>query len=321
MIRTYILILLIANALISIAQQTPLTSLAYKDRFKIIPAYAGMEGTLMGSAIYRNQWQNLTGHPQGIDISIHCPIYKLGASMGLSLGKEEIGLESHTFIKPSFHKVSKINDFLITAGIEAEFYWTAFNSESARTPDGDYSGPDINHADPGLSNNGGTHGFTDFGLSVYAIWNRFHAGVAIEKILESNKDNKPYPWSNRRNLTILCAADYMLFNLNFQTQVVLHSDFLKLQSDLFTGIDYNGSIFGGIHMRGYNGNSLESLGLSLGFSLSKNIQLAYCHEFYIGSIPVSAVSGSQEIGLFYNLGKAFGLGKSPRIIHSPRYSD
>lgn len=303
------------------SQQSSLSSLAYKDKYRINPAYAGMEGTLMGSAVYRNQWQNLSGHPQGIDVSVHFPVYQWGSAFGMLLGQDELGLERHLFIKPSFHKVSRINDLLFTAGIQAEFNWISFSSESARTPEGNYQGQNLDHKDPAISNQAGSIGLIDIGLSVYLTWHRFQGGLSVEKLLQSKNGSQPFPWSNKRCIKAIGSTEFDWLNLKFQAQVLLYSDFIKVQTDLFSGFEYNGSIFGGIHFRGYDGNSLESLGLSLGFSLSKNIQVAYCHEFYIGPIPVNYIAGNQEIGFFYNFGKAFGLGKPPRIIHSPRYSD
>lgn len=295
--------------------------MVYKDRYRVIPAYAGMEGTLMGSGVYRNQWQSLPGHPQGIDLSIHFPVYKLGSAAGMLIGQDELGLERHSFIKPSFHKVLKLRDVLLSAGFQAEFDWINFNSELARTPEGDYQGQNVDHNDPRLLNREGSVGIFDLGLSFYFIWKRFQGGIAVEKLLEAKNESTPFPWTNRRTIKAIGSTDFKWRDLDLQAQILIYTDFVKVQTDLFSGFDYHGSIFGGIHLRGYNGNSLESLGISLGFSLSKSIQVAYCHEFYVGQIPVNYVTGNQEIGLFYNFGKAFGLGKPPRIIHSPRYSD
>lgn len=306
---------------VSMAQQSPLSSLAYKDKYRMIPAYAGLEGTLAGSAIYRNQWQNLPGHPQGIDLAVHCPVYKWGSALGVLIGQDELGLERHNYIRPSFNKVIKWNEVLLTPGIDLEMDWLSFRSELARTPDGNYPGNGLDHNDPELLNQGGTRSIFDFGVSVFASWHRLQAGLAVEKLLESGSKGPPLPWKNRRSIKFLISNDFEWNSATIFTQLLAYSDLIKLQTDFFCGFDYTGNIFGGIHLRGYNANSLESLGLSVGFNLSKNIQLAYCHEFYIGKIPVSYVSSSQELGLFYNFGKAFGLGKPARIIHSPRYSD
>jgi type IX secretion system PorP/SprF family membrane protein len=302
-------------------QQSPLSSLIYKDKYRVIPAFAGMEGTLMGSGVYRNQWHSFPGHPQSIDLSIHFPIYRWGSSAGILIGQDELGLERHSFIKPSFHKVLKLNGVLLSAGLQAEFNWINFNSGLARTPEGDYQGQNFDHNDPRLLNSESSLGTFDLGLSCYAIWGKFQGGISIEKLLQTKNESQPFPWANRRTIKAIGSKDFKWLDLDFKAQLLIYSDFVKVQADLFSGFDYHGSIFGGIHFRGYNGNSLESLGFSLGFSLSKSIQVAYCHEFYVGQIPVNYVTGNQEIGLFYNFGKAFGLGKPPRIIHSPRYSD
>jgi type IX secretion system PorP/SprF family membrane protein len=303
------------------AQQSPLSSLAYRDRFSINPSYAGLEGTLAAAGLYRNQWQAISGHPRSIVLNFHCPVYKWGSAIGMSMGQDQLGLERHIFFKPGIHKISKLSGILIATGIHADLDWISFDSELARTGDGIYQSGSVEHNDPQLLNQTGSRAIMDFGISAYLIWQNIQAGFTIEKLLETGKKDKPFPFRNRRNIKANLSYDYKWNQLILQALAVINTDLLKVQTDLFSGFDYNGSIFGGIHLRGYNANSFESLGLSLGFSLGKQLNLAYCHEFYIGILPANVVSSSQEIGLFYNFGKAFGLGKTPRIIYSPRYSD
>jgi type IX secretion system PorP/SprF family membrane protein len=303
------------------AQQGLLSSLAYKDKYRAIPAFAGMEGTIMGSFVYRNHWQGFPGNPKTLDLSLHSPYYRWGAAFGLLMGQDKLGLEQHSYIKPSIHKVINLGKVLFSAGIQAEFYWLNLDLDAARTPEGDYPGGNIDHNDPRLANQTSDERNADLGISVFLLWEKYQFGVSLEKLFQSHQSGAPIPWTNRRNLKLLVSRRLDWNDIAFELQCLVHSDFVRLQTEIFSGIEYNGNIFGGVHLRGYNGNSLESIGFSLGLRLSKQIQMAYCHEFNIGSVSSNFNQGNQEIGLFYNFGKAFGLGKAPRIIYNPRYSD
>ncbi|MBK6546869.1 MAG: PorP/SprF family type IX secretion system membrane protein [Saprospiraceae bacterium] len=314
-------VLLVLSLLRGFGQQTPLSTLIYKDKYRINPAYAGLEGTLFASGIYRNQWQNFEGNPQTMDISFNCPLYRIGSGMGITFGQDKLGIQKNHYVKPSINKVWKSSTWLVSIGLQSEFYWFSLNSNAVRTPQGEYQGGNLDHKDNQISNLNGSINIMDLGLSCFVQRGPFELGIAIEKLLESKKDQMVFPWQNNRTVKGFMGAQFDWFSINFIEQIVVLSDFKQSQIDFFSGFEYNGNIFGGVHVRGYNGNSFESLGVSFGFSLSKQLKMAYGHEFYMGSIPQQLNGGSQELGIFYNFGRAFGLGKAPKIIHSPRYSD
>ncbi len=303
------------------AQQGLISSLAYKDKYRIIPGFAGMEGTLLGSAVYRNHWQGFPGQAKTTDVSIHSPFYKWGSALGLLMGQDKLGLEQHIYFKPSIHKVMIYGPLLISAGIQADLNWLQIDLNAARTPDGSYPGGQIDHNDPMLADQISRQVLADFGINLYLMWNKYQLGMSLEKIVQSQHSQYPLPWTNRRNFKLLVSRTFEWNKFKFEGQFIVHSDFVRFQTEIFSGFEYNGNIFGGIHLRGYNGNSLESAGFSVGLRLSKKFQMAYCQEFYLGTIPNNIIQGSQEIGVFYTFGKAFGLGKAPRIIYNPRYSD
>lgn len=313
--------IVVVFGMIGVCQQSSLVSLAYKDPFRIIPSSGGLKGTLMGSGIYRNQWQGLDGHPKGVDLSLHFPIFQISSTSGVSIGQEKLGLETHTFLKPGIYKVIKSDSWIWSIGLQAEFDWISFDSKLARTPEGNYQNPEVDHKDPLVSNQQGSQGIFDFGVSSFISWKQFSFGINVEKLLESSQAAADFPWKNRRNLKILGLFEYEWMKILWKPHLLIYTDFNQLQADFIASFEYGSGIFGGIHLRGFDNNSLESMGLSFGFDISKSLQLAYCHEFYIGAIPAGIPSSSQEIGLFYNLGKAFGLGRPPKIIHNPRYSD
>lgn len=304
-----------------IGQQTSLITQASRDPYFVNAAYAGLEGTLIASAHYRNQWFKLDGHPQTILVASHFPIYKIKSGFGFSLGQDQIGLQTEVFIKPSFNHVWNFNSWLVSGGVQIDLKSLAFNSINARTPDGEYSNGQVDHQDQQLSNTDLNGGFFDLGLAVFIQRAHYKFGISADRLLESGSLKNTLLYNNNREFRALGITDWEWEQFTFRGGFLLYTDLNRFQSDIFSNFEYNGNIFGGLHVRGYDGSSMESLGITAGFALTRKLHLAYTHEFYLGKIDKGLVTGSQEMGLYYNLGRAVGLGKAPRIIHSPRYSD
>lgn len=304
-----------------IGQQTSLITQAARDPYFVNAAYAGLEGTLVASGHYRNQWFKLEGHPQTILVASHFPIYKIKSGFGFSLGQDQIGLQREVFFKPSFNRVWNLNSWLISGGIQLDFKSLAFNSINARTPEGEYTNGQIDHQDQLLANSDLNGGFIDMGLAIFIQRANYKLGISAERLLETGSSKTGLLYKNNREFQALGLADWEWATIKIRGGFLLYTDLNRFQSDIFSNFEYNGNIFGGLHVRGYNGSSMESLGITAGFALTRKLHLAYTHEFYIGKIDKGLVTGSQEMGLYYNLGRAVGRGKAPRIIHSPRYSD
>lgn len=315
----YIASLLIVN--IVLGQQSSLFSLHHTDVYRVIPAFAGMEGTLFASILYRDQWQGLEGHPRTLDLSINMPLYWLASGAGINISKDELGLSNITAIKPSWNKVVHSGEVLWSVGLQLSYVHYSFNGELARTPDGNYLPLPIRHNDPYLSERKTSFSLLDGGLSGVAFYRNYKMGFLVSNLLESKTSNDLNQWQNKRHYYILIGGEYQIGSWTISPEVLVQSTISQTQNNLFLGIDHNGSIFGGLHFRGYDDYSLESFGVSAGFRLSENLSVAYAHEFYLGKLRLNPDLKTQEFGLFYQFGKNFGLGKKPRIQFSPRYFD
>lgn len=302
-------------------QQSSLFSLASKDVYRIIPAMAGQEGTLFASGLFRSQWQNIEGHPQTFDFSVNLPLYWIQSGCGFSLGKDELGLSQLVYFRPSYNLVFKSEAILWSGGLHLIYNNLRFQGDLARTPEGQYLAGSIDHLDPLVPTTTVSLHILDGGVSLALLYRNWQIGLSVNQILESHTRNENLAWKNRRHYQILTSyhAEIERFIIKPQCLVSLNGN--RVQADFFTGFEYNGNVFGGIHFRGYDDRSLESVGISVGFKLSKRISLAYAHEFYLGKLSGDSQLQTQEFGLFYHFGKAIGLGIKPRIEYSPRYAD
>lgn len=303
------------------AQQISLQGFAYKDPFKLIPAFGGLEGTIVGSATFRNQWQGLSGHPQTFDVRLNLPLYWIRSGAGWVMGKDETGLSQQIYIQPSFNRVFHFNKLLMSLAVQMQYAYHSFDGSLVQTPEGEYNGGQVDHQDPLLDKSKRSFQMLDAGFSVAFEYSGFKFGWAGTGLFESGKAAFPALYKNRRHHIIYTSYQGALGAIKYFPSLSVYTDLHKTQTEIFLGGTYNGNIFGGIHLRGYNDESLESLGISFGFELSSRWSVAYLHEFYLGKIPVSAVQRSQEFGLFYHFGKAIGQGRKPPVLKSPRYLD
>ncbi|MBK9108370.1 MAG: type IX secretion system membrane protein PorP/SprF [Saprospiraceae bacterium] len=303
------------------AQQLSLQGFSYKDPYKLIPAFGGLEGTIVGSATFRNQWQGLNGHPQTFDVRLHLPLYWIRSGAGLAMGKDETGLSQQIYLQPSFNRVFHFNKILWSFAVQLQYAYHSFDGRLVQTPDGDYTGGRVEHRDPLLDNSKSSFQMLDAGFSLALEYSGIKFGCAATSLFESGKAAFPVLYKNRRHYVIYTSYQGMVGSFKYFPSLSVYTDLNKTQTEIFLGGAYNGNIFGGIHLRGYHDESLESMGISFGFELSSKWSVAYLHEFYLGKIPVSAVQRSQEFGLFYNFGKAIGQGRKPPVLKSPRYLD
>ncbi|MBK8955988.1 MAG: PorP/SprF family type IX secretion system membrane protein [Saprospiraceae bacterium] len=303
------------------AQQISLQGFHYKDPYKLIPAFGGLEGTLFASATFRNQWQGIAGQPQTFDLRVNLPLYLINSGAGLAIGKDETGLGQILYVQPSFNRVFHFDQLLFSAAAQFQYAYHNFSGQLARTPDGDYTNGQIDHKDPLLDTRSSNFQRWDAGISVAFQYDLYKFGLAVSGIFENGKASLPVPYRNTRHYLLHASYEWAWGRFKFLPTFALYSDLKSSQTEIFLGGEYNGNIFGGMHIRGYDDNSIESLGISFGFELSSKWSVGYLHEFYLGKITGSQLPKSQEFGLFYHFGKAIGEGKKPPVLRSPRYFD
>jgi type IX secretion system PorP/SprF family membrane protein len=309
-------------------QQQPLLGSSLNNPFSLIPACAGLEGTLAAHAIYREQWQRVEGNPASFLFSVNTPLYSLlpgtpwvGSGAGMVAFRDHTGLTERIGVRPSFNGVFRFRPLLISASIHLEGSLNRFSGDRARTPEGEYEPGTIDHKDPALFAGSSQIGLLDAGASVAIQYRSALLGLSANNFLGSYSKNRTHPWTNARHYLLLANWTFKYGPWELKPQFVVYTDFLRFQTEVSVGAVYNGNIFGGVLYRGYNDRSNESLGLSFGFRLSDHWTAGYLHELRLGQ-PASEVFGqSQEFSLFYRLGRAFGSRQKPPILRSPRYLD
>jgi len=89
-----------------------------------------------------------------------------------------------------------------------------------------------------------------------------------------------------------------------------------VQTDIFTSIKY-GNIFGGIQVRGYSGNSLESFSLMGGIKFNDRYTISYSFDVLVNALR-QVSDGTHELMLKYSFQNEINTGLPPRTMYSPR---
>ena len=90
-LRTALLVITIATAALSRAQQDPMYSMYMWNMLSVQPGYAGSADVLNATALSRVQWAAINGAPVTHSLSAHAPINMRSLGAGGSLVHDRIG--------------------------------------------------------------------------------------------------------------------------------------------------------------------------------------------------------------------------------------
>ncbi len=160
--------------ILSAQQDVILTKYSFNGMF-FNPAVAGSTGEEQGSAFlhYRDQWMGLDGSPKTFLAGTEFNLFKDRIGLGLTLGRESIGVDSRTDVMTNYSYRVKLSDGYLALGIRAgfNFYKSALDA--------------INHTDAGdrIYDQGNiNYAMFSVGSGVYFYQKNFFAGFSIPAI-------------------------------------------------------------------------------------------------------------------------------------------
>ncbi len=305
------------------AQQMPQYSLYMLDGYHTNVAYAGMDGSLSATGVFRKQWLGLEGSPLTQHINVHLPWYYLSGGAGLSIENDLQGAERNTTISLSYNYVAKFSEKArLSIGVGGGIMQKALDGSKLLAPEGDYEGVTINHNDD-LIPIGIESAIAPIATAgIYLQTNTFQIGFAANNLTESLIRYESAITTEIQLKRHYVATAVYGFNISdgllIQPSLLVKSDLVETQADFSILAKLNDNIFAGTSFRGYNGNTIDALILLAGMNISPKIRLAYAYDLSLSGLS-SYQTGSHEILLNYNLRKEIG-GKIPaKTIYNPRY--
>lgn len=300
-------------------QQLNQMSLTTFNSYKDFNAYAGFDQKLVLIGHIRNQWINHPGNPSFQYIGAQMPIYTIKAGVGLDFENISEGNFNYKKARVSFNKVFSTNKMLISIGGRIGFNQISLDGSSILTPQGNYQDGNIDHKDKILFNQLGRGLGLGYDVSTFVRYENYQFGLALIEAPGHELDLKTFTFKYKEHLNLHFSGFFLATdNIQFQPSITVRTDFVYLQSEISGIFNLNGSIFGGLMVRGYNMSSFDALGLMFGHKINKRYSIYYNYDIPLSSIKRTS-EGSHELLIKMNLETFFGKPKNPKIIYNPRF--
>ncbi|MBL4657418.1 MAG: PorP/SprF family type IX secretion system membrane protein, partial [Flavobacteriales bacterium] len=122
--KTKLLLLLLVSCVIAApvaAQQEPQFQQNMFNHLTVNPGYAGSNGAICTSALYRKQWVGFIGAPSTFLLNIEAPVSFLKGGVGATIVSDELGLQTSLFMKFSYAYRTSVGPGELGIGISAGF--------------------------------------------------------------------------------------------------------------------------------------------------------------------------------------------------------
>lgn len=303
------------------AQQPSQYSMYMWNKYAFNPAYAGMENSLSLTGVYRNQWVGLEGSPVTQGVNVHMPFYFAGGGIGIGLENETIGSWRQTTTMITYDYQAEMGTSgILSIGLSAGLIQRELDGTKVRTPGGTYDEESsvIDHQDLAILEELQSGTAPTFHFGAFYQSEKLEIGISAMNLLENEVALSSFGFKPDR--TYFMYAGYQIDigrRIVAEPSVLLKSSTEQTQIDLSVLMRYNENIFFGTSFRGYNSDTRDAIALIGGFKLSEKTTLGYSFDLTTSGLR-NVNSGTHELLLNYNLGKAIGKGRPPHIIYNPR---
>lgn len=157
------------------AQQDAMYSQYMFNYLLVNPGYAGSRDVLSMTGMYRRQWVNIPGSPRTITFSGDMPLANERMGVGLTLFKDEIGVEANTGVYASYaYRVRLTQKGTLSFGTNAGV--TQYSANLA----------DVAQPNPDLAFSANIREFNpNFGFGMFYSTDRFYVSLALPHILNN----------------------------------------------------------------------------------------------------------------------------------------
>lgn len=282
------------------AQQLPLFSQYYYNKFLYNPAYTGTDDNVNAYLIHRSQWKDVPGAPVTYALTADGPVKAKEIGLGVSLFNDQTDIFNRTGLYTSYSYRWKVNaDHHLTFGLSAGVIDNKLDFSRA-------SVRDVN--DPLLYSDNRRKITMDANFGVAYFWKDLRVGFSIPQLLGNkinyNDGNTNVYTTMKRHFIgsvgyslMISETQQIRFMPSLMTRYTKGSPF---QFDVNANFDWKDMVRAGISYR-----HQYAVGFNVGAKVNKNLVAGYTYEYVTSSI--GAVSGGgHEILLGYSFGSRGG---------------
>jgi len=289
--RRLIFILLSFFPICLSGQLRPLSNLYNLDKLVFNPAYAGSQGALSATALYRNQWVGFDDAPKNYSFSVHAPLKNDQMGLGVLFEKSSVGIFRVTNIMANYAYNIELSKARLAFGLGfgATIYNIAWNELVSS------SGGDVL-----LMNDPESAVIPNFSLGTYYYSQNYFIGFSIPFILSREIDETSGQYHTAYNLSgnnLYLTGGYT-FPLNQEIKLS-PSLLLKYQPGTTIQIDCNLQVaLKDWILLGMGYRSENTLICMLEIQLNHQLRMAYAYDFDLSPLG-KYKGGSHEIGINY----------------------
>ncbi|HND87703.1 MAG TPA: type IX secretion system membrane protein PorP/SprF [Saprospiraceae bacterium] len=321
------LVLLVFVPPVGWAQQLPQYTLYLLNPYASNPAYAGLDNSLVVTAVHRQQWTQLQGAPVTQQLNASLPVYRLASGIGLRVENDVVGAHRVTqgVLSYSYH-LSLGRRALLGIGASGGYLQYALDGTKLRAPEGTYaepgSGTAFTHNDPRLPEGKVQAGTAVAEMGVFLKTDRLGIGLAVQPLFAPVLRER-----SRGRLSLKASRQYLAYasyelslgdNFVLKPGLLLKTDIVETQGEISVLGRWRENIFAGLSYRGFTAHGRDAACLMTGFKTSEKVTLGYAYDIPLSPLQV-ANRGSHELLFRYDLSRPIGAGKLPPVIYNPRH--
>lgn len=244
------------------------------------PAYAGVEKDIFITAINRQQWVGFENAPVTTVVNLSAPIQFAGANhgLGLSIVRDELGLEKNTGIKFSYSYQHQLGYGSIHFGISLGIQNNALKGEWF-VPEGDEF--TTAQEDLGSGSIDDSKMIFDPGIGFFYKTDNFYAGASVLHVTEPSVGyTQSVETYLARHYYLTAGYRYQLNNeWEILPSVFYKTDAVVSQIDINSLLRYNKKIWGGVSYR-----VDDAIVGMVGVLFNNGIQIGYAYDISTSKI-------------------------------------
>lgn len=235
------------TTIIIFAQQDAQFSQNTLIKLPVNPGFAGTNGAVCATAVYRNQWVGFEGAPKTMLVSIEAPIIELHGGLGLTVVSDKLGKFGFTHARAaySYHMIVG-NTGRLGIGLEAGIFQASVGDKWL-TPNGDDGTLDV--AIPNQVLKKTTY---DVGLGLYYRTEQLFFGFSLAHVpgKAQRLEAPEFNYQAARHYYVMTGYDFILSSaIKLRPSVHVKSDAAVTTFDANINLLWNDMIWGGVSYR------------------------------------------------------------------------
>src|ERR1035437_620748 len=231
-----------------VAQQDPQFSQNMFIKLPINPGYAGINGAICATAVYRTQWIGFPGAPKTLFFSVDAPLQILRGGVGLTVMNDQLGNLNSTWVRGAYSYHLPVGQTgKLGIGIEAGIFQSHF-ANNWLAPDGTNGHTGIvDNAIPSADISKMTY---DLGLGLYYRTDQLFVGISASHLPQQQLQAQFLDYTAARHYYIMAGYDFFLSSaFTLRPSLLVKSDASVTTFDANVNLLWNNMLWAGVSYR------------------------------------------------------------------------